>query len=808
MRVALVGLGKLGLPVAMCIAKRHDVVGFDVMPRAKEILATRKYPHQEERAQEYLAATTMRVVDTVGEAVAHAEVVICLVQTPHGPLYEGATRLPETRSDFDYTMLKGAVSSIVDAAKAQNKKVVLAVMSTVLPGTMAREIKPLLCDLTPLVYCPAFPAMGTAIPDFEDPEFNLVGVDDPGAADVMRELWQTLNTAPVVEMSVASAEATKVFYNSAISWKLHLANTWMEIADKLNTANNSDVNVDDISRAISMAKKRIVSPMYLKGGMGEGGGCFVEGELIHVEDGIKAIEDIEKGERVLGGDGLYHEVIETYRRPYKGVVHTIKGRGLTRFTVTSEHPLYVARDLRQQRADGRRDQKLGPQLGEIEQVAAGDIRDDGFYIVFPTPVGESDREVWTPPRAKYGPEPSIVNTRTDAYALLAGYYMAEGNIWFDRQKNGKPSRVTFSFNTATDGDYVAECVTCLKEIAPDAAVTVKRTNPRESCTEVRINSSQLARALDHDFGHGYEDKFVPAWILNNDHFSRLCLRSLFRGDGSSHDDGFSFSTVSPHLAHGVSLMLRRHGIPSTQQYHPKRVGSDGVVHRPAYDLGVNNAVFLPKLAEIIGMPIRHKMQDKQYPNVIFERGGNWYHYINSVETSMYEGTVYNLNVADVHNYVSVGGLVANCHPRDAIALSWLCQSLGMKYDVFEFVMRVREDQTEWLAELCAEKARERDLPIVVLGRSYKAGVALVDGSPARLLKSILDEKKVAVHQWDPHSDPPRIFTAPAVFIVATAHVEFFAPEFVASLPTGSVVVDPWGKFPNREGLEVTRVGRS
>jgi UDPglucose 6-dehydrogenase len=176
-KIGVCGLGKLGFPIALSLAKRHDVVGYDVSPAAKEILTSRKYPHREIGAQELLETTALRIVDTVDELVTHSDVCFVIVQTPHRPEFEGVTRLPKERADFDYTYLREAVSDVAETAKKLAKQLIVVIMSTVLPGTIDREIKPLLNEYTSLVYNPAFPAMGTAVDDYESPEFVLIGAD-------------------------------------------------------------------------------------------------------------------------------------------------------------------------------------------------------------------------------------------------------------------------------------------------------------------------------------------------------------------------------------------------------------------------------------------------------------------------------------------------------------------------------------------------------------------------------------------------------------------------------------------------------
>jgi UDPglucose 6-dehydrogenase len=267
-RIGVCGLGKLGFPIALVVNRKgHSVIGYDPSPVPRQILDTRIYPHRELKAQQYLEGTTMRLAGSMSELVAESDIVLVLVQTPHDPRYEGVSRLPAERVDFDYTYLKSAVANIAAQCAFQHKRVVLTVMSTVLPGTMDREIKPLLNAFTPLVYSPAFPAMGTAILDFEEPEFYLLGVDDAKAAESMEAFYKTLSGAQIARMSVRSAEATKVFYNSFVSAKIGLASAWMEMCDGLGA------NVDDVSRALTAANSRLISPRYMRGGMPDGGGC-------------------------------------------------------------------------------------------------------------------------------------------------------------------------------------------------------------------------------------------------------------------------------------------------------------------------------------------------------------------------------------------------------------------------------------------------------------------------------------------------------------------------------------------------------
>lgn len=283
MKTAFIGMGKLGFPCALAAANAgHDVVGFDTNEAAYEILRTRKYPHREVQAQDMLEITTMRMVETMGEAVQHADIVFVAVPTPHRPEFEGLNRMPTERADFDYTALRDAVANVAHAALVQEKHIVLVVISTCLPGTCQREVRPLLNAYTHFVYNPYFIAMGTTIPDFTNPEFVLVGYNHDWnqnnspyvhPLDKLLSFYGSIHNRKAAVMDVTSAELTKVAYNVFLGLKIVAANSIMEIAHK------TGANVDAVTNALAMATDRVVSPKYMRGGMGDGGGCHPRDQI-------------------------------------------------------------------------------------------------------------------------------------------------------------------------------------------------------------------------------------------------------------------------------------------------------------------------------------------------------------------------------------------------------------------------------------------------------------------------------------------------------------------------------------------------
>jgi UDPglucose 6-dehydrogenase len=201
MRVGFVGLGKLGLPVALAAeAAGHEVHGWDVSEQVGQIIDTRTLPYVEAGAQELLDKTNIHFKQPYHLAD-WADIVFVAVQT-----------LPR------------------------------------------------------LLYNPFFIAMGTTIPDFQHPEFVLIGTDGahPGP---LREFYSKIHSKQLFVTTIKTAELTKVAYNTFIGLKIAFANTMMELCEK------TGADVDDLVDALSLADKRLLSPAYLRGGMGDGGGC-------------------------------------------------------------------------------------------------------------------------------------------------------------------------------------------------------------------------------------------------------------------------------------------------------------------------------------------------------------------------------------------------------------------------------------------------------------------------------------------------------------------------------------------------------
>jgi UDPglucose 6-dehydrogenase len=266
--IGFAGLGKLGFPIALAIeSKGHSVVAHDPAEGPRRMLSARRLAFREAGADALLENSRISLV-SMEEVVRRSEIVFVTIETPHEARFEGTTRLPSDSRDFDYTRLRAGVAHLASAIEAHGRDRIVLLVSTVLPGTIRREIKPLLGRHARLCYNPLFISMGAAIRDFFHPEFVLCGVDDPASAGVVEGFYRTVTSAPVKRTTLEEAEVIKVLYNTFISTKIAFANTAMELCHHMPGA-----DVDVVLGVLRGATDRLISGRYFSAGMGDGGAC-------------------------------------------------------------------------------------------------------------------------------------------------------------------------------------------------------------------------------------------------------------------------------------------------------------------------------------------------------------------------------------------------------------------------------------------------------------------------------------------------------------------------------------------------------
>lgn len=142
-------------------------------------------------------------------------------------------------------------------------------------------------------------------------------------------------------------------------------------------------------------------------------------------------------------------------------------------------------------------------------------------------------------------------------------------------------------------------------------------------------------------------------------------------------------------------------------------------------------------------------------------------------------------------YMTAGmGDGGGCHPRDNIALRYMSEKLGLGYDLFDSIMQARETQAKNMAVRLVDLSKEYQLPIVILGKSYKPNVDYLDGSSSILVGHYIE-------QLD--GDVDFDIQIPKIAIYLLSH---FGKFHEYPFPNGSVIVDPWRQYYSEENLVI------
>jgi UDPglucose 6-dehydrogenase len=269
MDICVIGLGKLGSPLAAVLAsKGHNVIGVDLNAFFVDHINAGKAPVVEPQLQELIDASRGRLKATrdYAEAIPHTDISVVNVPTPS-----------DETGVFTNRFVLDAVRAIGAALKTTDRYHVVNITSTVMPGSTEGEIQQALeeasgrkvGDNLGLTYNPEFIALGSVVRNMLYPDMILLGESDTRAGDVLEAVYKssTNNDPPIQRMNLVNAEITKISVNTYVTTKISFANMLAEICEGLPGADVAVVT-------LALGKDTRIGGKYLQGALGFGGPCF------------------------------------------------------------------------------------------------------------------------------------------------------------------------------------------------------------------------------------------------------------------------------------------------------------------------------------------------------------------------------------------------------------------------------------------------------------------------------------------------------------------------------------------------------
>jgi UDPglucose 6-dehydrogenase len=279
LRLSVIGCGYVGLVTGACLAEAgHDVICTDIDADRIAQLKAGQIPIYEQHLDKILvsAGKSGKISYTVdaGEAIRFGDAIFICVGTPPRP--DGSADL-------------SAIDHVAQQIAAEARSPKLVVEKSTVPARTGIELQRALSAYSRgnggfrVASNPEFLREGTAVEDFFHPDRIVVGVEDPAAAEQLREIYRPILehkfTCPVHDgkcpdthkaeflvTTISSAELIKHASNSFLALKISYANAVADLCEKLGA------NVEEVTHAMGLDPR--IGTQFLKAGLGFGGFCF------------------------------------------------------------------------------------------------------------------------------------------------------------------------------------------------------------------------------------------------------------------------------------------------------------------------------------------------------------------------------------------------------------------------------------------------------------------------------------------------------------------------------------------------------
>lgn len=261
MRISIIGSGYVGLTIGACFAKLGNKVIFvDEDEDKVRTIISRGLPYHEPGSNEILKEIDFEVTSNYHRAISSDVVFIC-VPTPS-----------DKDGSISLKYINTAAVQIAEVLAEKDDYSMIAVKSTVVPGTTEEVIIPLLersgkkvgTDFG-LCMVPEFLREGRAVHDAMNPARVVIGEYDQKSGEVLVNLYKGFN-CPILRTNLRTAEMIKYASNAFLAAKISFINEVGNICKQLG--------IDTYEVAKGMGFDERIGSKFLNAGIGFGGSCL------------------------------------------------------------------------------------------------------------------------------------------------------------------------------------------------------------------------------------------------------------------------------------------------------------------------------------------------------------------------------------------------------------------------------------------------------------------------------------------------------------------------------------------------------
>lgn len=269
MRLSVFGMGYVGNVSAACFASDgHTVIGVDPNQTKVALINQAKSPIVEpglaELMEEAVSAGLLSATPDAARAVMETDLSLVCVGTPS-----------QQNGNLDLKYLEKVCEEIGAVLKTKEKRHIVVIRSTMLPGTIRETVIPTLEKASGKTagvdfgVCnnPEFLREGSAVRDFREPPKTVIGESDKASGDALAALYAHLD-APLIRTDIEVAEMVKYADNAWHAIKVTFGNEIGLICKKLGIDSHKVMDI------FCQDTKLNISPYYMRPGFAFGGSCL------------------------------------------------------------------------------------------------------------------------------------------------------------------------------------------------------------------------------------------------------------------------------------------------------------------------------------------------------------------------------------------------------------------------------------------------------------------------------------------------------------------------------------------------------